>query len=89
MSIPGIVNSKSMNSFSRGSTSGSVKSRGIRTATADTSSFDEITAEEKMKMMLGHIVTGKNCEPIYFREDFCGVCGIQHSNPKFLDMVSN
>lgn len=59
---------------------------GLRVATADTSDFSPITDEQKLQMMLGYEVTAKNAEPLYYREDFCGVCGIQHSNPKFLDM---
>jgi hypothetical protein len=59
---------------------------GLRVATADTSDFSEITPEQKMQAMLGHEVTGKNAEPLFYREDFCGVCGIQHSKPQFLDM---
>ena len=59
---------------------------GLRVATADTSDFSEITAEQKLQAMLGHVVTGKNAEPLFYREDFCGVCGIQHSRPTFLDM---
>lgn len=58
----------------------------IKEALKDETTFDVITDEEKRLMMLGHVVKSKAAEPLYLREDFCGVCGIQHSNPAVLDM---
>ena len=58
----------------------------IKEALKNETTFDVVTDEEKKLMMLGHIVKTKAAEPLYMREDFCGVCGIQHSNPDALDM---
>jgi hypothetical protein len=45
-----------------------------------------LTAEQKLRAMLGYQeLEGGQRNPVFWREDFCGVCGTQHLNPSVLD----
>ena len=45
-----------------------------------------LTKEQKLRAMLGYqeLADGQR-NPVFWREDFCGVCGTQHLNPDVLD----
>lgn len=51
--------------------------------------FDDITEEDRYLAMLGYKLEGKMTNPLNYREDYCGACGVQHLNPNMLDLYPN
>jgi hypothetical protein len=48
--------------------------------------YSLISDEDKYLAMLGYKNDGIVLNPVTFREDFCGACGVQHQNPNVLDL---
>lgn len=48
--------------------------------------YDIVTDEDKYLAMLGYKTNGIKQNPVLYREDFCGACGVQHQNPNVLDL---
>ncbi len=51
--------------------------------------YDEISEEDRYLAMLGYKMDGVKKNPLLYREDFCGACGVQHPNPSMLDLYPN
>ncbi|RYG95519.1 hypothetical protein EON65_55850 [archaeon] len=69
---------------------------GTQSTLIDASSVESymsrVTGEDKRLAMLGHKDLNKVCGTdgiFYYREEFCGACGIIHSNPDVLDTYLN
>ena len=53
-------------------------------------SLPPMSKNDKLRAMLGHSDLESGAKnPIFWREDFCGVCGCQHMNPIVLDTYPN
>ena len=68
----------------------SVEIKWLKASGKQESSLNRVTNDDKLRAMLGYkMMNSGDMNPIFWREDFCSVCGCQHRNPDVLDTYQN